>query len=99
MPIMSSTRGVFALSVALLLATDASAIAADNLAGLTGGLPALTSTEYGDGSTSYSLLAGSSPNDSSDLVTVFGAGDDFFHSDYYCSIYFAPGDGDTADTA
>ena len=31
------------------------AIAADNLAGLTGGLPALTSTEYGDGSTSYSL--------------------------------------------
>ena len=52
---LSSIRGVFALSVVLLLATDASAIAADNLAGLTGGLPALTSTEYGDGSTSYSL--------------------------------------------
>ena len=55
MLILSSIRGVFALSVVLLLATDASAIAADNLAGLTGGLPALTSTEYGDGSTSYSL--------------------------------------------
>ena len=55
MLILSSIRGVFALSIVLLLATDASAIAADNLAGLTGGLPALTSTEYGDGSTSYSL--------------------------------------------
>ena len=30
-------------------------MAEDNLAGLTGGLPALTSTEYGDGTTSYSL--------------------------------------------
>ena len=55
MLILTSIRGVFALSVVLLLATDSSAIAADNLAGLTGGLPALTSTEYGDGSTSYSL--------------------------------------------
>ena len=55
MLILSSIRGVFALSVVILLATDASAIAADNLAGLTGGLPALTSTEYGDGTTSYSL--------------------------------------------
>ena len=52
MQILSSIHGVFALSLVLLLATDASAIAADNLAGLTGGLPALTSTEYGDGSTS-----------------------------------------------
>ena len=55
MLILSSIRGVFGLSVVLLLATDGSAIAADNLAGLTGGLPALTSTENGDGSTSYSL--------------------------------------------
>ena len=55
MLILSGIRWVFAISVVLFLVTDASAIAADNLAGLTGGLPALTSTEYGDGSTSYSL--------------------------------------------
>ena len=47
--------GVAALSTTFLLAIQTPVIAADNLAGLTGGLPALTSTEYGNGSTSYSL--------------------------------------------
>ena len=55
MPTLFSFLGVVTSSVMILIVTDAPAIAADNLAGLTGGLPALTSTEYGDGSTSYSL--------------------------------------------
>ena len=47
--------GLSGLSLAGLAGLSAPVMAADNLAGLTGGLPALTSTEYGDGSTSYSL--------------------------------------------
>ena len=47
--------GILAISVIGLLIVGPPVLAADNLAGLTGGLPALTSTEYGDGSTSYSL--------------------------------------------
>ncbi|MBL54585.1 MAG: flagellar biosynthetic protein FliP [SAR116 cluster bacterium] len=47
--------GLSGLCLAGLAGAPAPALAADNLAGLTGGLPALTSTEYGDGSTSYSL--------------------------------------------
>ena len=50
-----SMAGIALLSLLVLLMTGGSLMAADNLAGLTGGLPALTSTEYGDGSTSYSL--------------------------------------------
>jgi flagellar biosynthetic protein FliP len=46
----------FLTPVALLfLLPMAPAIAQDALTGLTGGLPALTSTEFGDGTTSYSL--------------------------------------------
>lgn len=44
--------GALALSALL---PGGPAFAEDALAGLTGGLPALTSTEYGDGTTSYSL--------------------------------------------
>ena len=47
--------GLSGLCLAGFAGASAPALAADNLAGLTGGLPALTSTEYGDGSTSYSL--------------------------------------------
>ena len=50
-----NTAVILALSVMGLLIVGTPVLAADNLAGLTGGLPALTSTEYGDGSTSYSL--------------------------------------------
>ena len=50
-----SMAGIAVLSLMVLLMTGGALMAADNLAGLTGGLPALTSTEYGDGSTSYSL--------------------------------------------
>ena len=50
-----SVSAIAALSLMGLIMTGAPLMAADNLAGLTGGLPALTSTEYGDGSTSYSL--------------------------------------------
>jgi len=50
-----SMAGIALLSLLVLLMTGGALMAADNLAGLTGGLPALTSTEYGDGSTSYSL--------------------------------------------
>ena len=51
---------VSSFSVPFLLLTLASfplgpAMAQDALAGLSGGLPALTSTEFGDGTTSYSL--------------------------------------------
>jgi flagellar biosynthetic protein FliP len=52
---LSSITGIAALSLMGLLIAGAPVMAADNLAGLTGGLPALTSKEYGDGSTSYSL--------------------------------------------
>ena len=50
-----SIAGVAALGVMGFVIIGAPVLAADNLAGLTGGLPALTSKEYGDGSTSYSL--------------------------------------------
>ena len=50
-----SFMGIAATGTFMFLATSGIATAADNLAGLTGGLPALTSTEFGDGSTSYSL--------------------------------------------
>ena len=44
------------LSIALFcMLPMAPAVAQDSLAGLTSGLPALTSTEFGDGTTSYSL--------------------------------------------
>ena len=53
--IFISFLGIAATATLIFLATSGIATAADNLAGLTGGLPALTSTEFGDGSTSYSL--------------------------------------------
>ena len=39
----------------MVILPESTAFAEDRLAGLTGGLPALTTTEYGDGTTSYSL--------------------------------------------
>ena len=39
----------------MVILPESAAFAEDRLAGLTGGLPALTTTEYGDGTTSYSL--------------------------------------------
>ena len=47
--------GLCGLSLMLVVGTSVPVLAEDNLGGLTGGLPALTSTEYGNGSTSYSL--------------------------------------------
>lgn len=54
----STFISVFFVSISMVLIsmlTGGQAIAEDNLAGLTGGLPALTTTEYGNGTTSYSL--------------------------------------------
>ncbi len=53
---LARTAGCIAASLILLAVLPAGTVlAADNLAGLAGGMPALTSIANGDGSTSYSL--------------------------------------------
>ena len=52
--ILASFSG-FMLAIAGILMLGSPALAEDNLAGLVGGMPALTSINNQDGSTSYSL--------------------------------------------
>ena len=92
-----SFLGIAATGTLIFLATSGIATAADNLAGLTGGLPALTSTEFGDGSTSYSLSLQVLALMTALTIAITGLGHDLFHSDNHCSVNFTTGNGHAAD--